>query len=412
MADPKITSIRGMERFLPPFPDGSTDRTTTTPADMEQYLPPLGRRTESVEGMARYLPPLGGPAAPSARQDIPDARPSVGSMIARATNKGHTPREQTDFSHVARPQPYIIPALPQEELTQRYDEARTARNAPDGTAFRPMELTDGVSYITDAERKAGVSMHGGNAGAASKGRTAEQVVKTIDENGNPVYTYGGGYDPYDQTLDPNFLGMRDGIAQYREPQAESALDMARRVAPDNMSSAIELSVMERQQEQGSNERRRQDTLAMSSAINAEMGSGSSGMSEAGKQELIALGKVLGDITQSHQIFGPDAMQGYGAAVQDVLSREPQSVRAPVIAQMRRFLRSRSQFPQEGFADGGEISELGQGAVQESVESIAPQEQGAAAGLDSGDYVIPVEALRFYGSKFFKDLIEKAESAEA
>jgi hypothetical protein len=31
-------------------------------------------------------------------------------------------------------------------------------------------------------------------------------------------------------------------------------------------------------------------------------------------------------------------------------------------------------------------------------------------MDSGDYVIPVEVKRYYGSKFFQDLIEKADNA--
>jgi hypothetical protein len=57
-----------------------------------------------------------------------------------------------------------------------------------------------------------------------------------------------------------------------------------------------------------------------------------------------------------------------------------------------------------FADGGEVDTEGAISLQ------APQEQGASAGLDSGDYVITAEAMRFYGSKFFNDLIEKAEAA--
>lgn len=54
------------------------------------------------------------------------------------------------------------------------------------------------------------------------------------------------------------------------------------------------------------------------------------------------------------------------------------------------------------AEGGEIEPMGMelpGVIDE-----------APIDMNSGDYVIPVEALRFYGRKFFQDLINKAEDA--
>lgn len=53
---------------------------------------------------------------------------------------------------------------------------------------------------------------------------------------------------------------------------------------------------------------------------------------------------------------------------------------------------------EGRADGGEVG-----------GKANPVAEGAPAEMDSGDYVIPADVLRFYGSKFFNQLIEKADS---
>ena len=61
---------------------------------------------------------------------------------------------------------------------------------------------------------------------------------------------------------------------------------------------------------------------------------------------------------------------------------------------------------QGKAYGGEIL---------PAEGVPPQLPGAISEeplpLDSGDYIIPVEAMRFYGRKFFQDLINKAEDTE-
>lgn len=57
----------------------------------------------------------------------------------------------------------------------------------------------------------------------------------------------------------------------------------------------------------------------------------------------------------------------------------------------------------GYADGGE--------VEFELDMAGPMAEGDVAGMDSGDYVIPVEAVRFFGTKFFNDLIAKAMDAE-
>jgi hypothetical protein len=56
-----------------------------------------------------------------------------------------------------------------------------------------------------------------------------------------------------------------------------------------------------------------------------------------------------------------------------------------------------------YAEGGEVD------VEYEVEMDMPEAVPTGPmQMDSGDYIIPVEAMRFYGRKFFQDLINKAE----
>jgi hypothetical protein len=58
---------------------------------------------------------------------------------------------------------------------------------------------------------------------------------------------------------------------------------------------------------------------------------------------------------------------------------------------------------EQYAEGGEVD------VEYEVEMDMPEAVPTGPmQMDSGDYIIPVEAMRFYGRKFFQDLINKAE----
>jgi len=59
-------------------------------------------------------------------------------------------------------------------------------------------------------------------------------------------------------------------------------------------------------------------------------------------------------------------------------------------------------PVEKKAGGGEVGGGEAGAV--------PLDKSPVQEMDSGDYVIPVEVKRYYGSKFFQNLIEKADNA--
>jgi hypothetical protein len=61
-----------------------------------------------------------------------------------------------------------------------------------------------------------------------------------------------------------------------------------------------------------------------------------------------------------------------------------------------------QQPVEKKAGGGEVGGGEAGAV--------PLDKAPVQEMDSGDYVIPVEVKRYFGSKFFQDLIEKADNA--
>jgi len=57
------------------------------------------------------------------------------------------------------------------------------------------------------------------------------------------------------------------------------------------------------------------------------------------------------------------------------------------------------FDTQEYADGGEVS----------MEN--PTAEGKTAGLDTGDYVFPAEAVRFYGMKTIKAMVEKAMMAD-
>lgn len=57
------------------------------------------------------------------------------------------------------------------------------------------------------------------------------------------------------------------------------------------------------------------------------------------------------------------------------------------------------FDTQGYAEGGEVG----------MEN--PTAEGKTAGLDTGDYVFPAEAVRFYGMKTIKAMVEKAMMAD-
>jgi hypothetical protein len=62
----------------------------------------------------------------------------------------------------------------------------------------------------------------------------------------------------------------------------------------------------------------------------------------------------------------------------------------------------------GYADGGEVF------MEEDMDmpmAIDPTAAGAAASMESGDYVFPVEAVQFYGLKMLKDMVKRAMTAE-
>lgn len=62
----------------------------------------------------------------------------------------------------------------------------------------------------------------------------------------------------------------------------------------------------------------------------------------------------------------------------------------------------------GFANGGEVD------MQDTPDmpmAIDPTAAGKSAGMESGDYVFPVEAVQFYGLKMLKDMVKKAMMAD-
>ena len=69
----------------------------------------------------------------------------------------------------------------------------------------------------------------------------------------------------------------------------------------------------------------------------------------------------------------------------------------------------SAMEKRGYADGGMV-DIHTYADGGEVEVEAPTDEGKLAGLDTGDYVFPVEAVRFYGTKTIKAMVEKAMMA--
>jgi hypothetical protein len=59
----------------------------------------------------------------------------------------------------------------------------------------------------------------------------------------------------------------------------------------------------------------------------------------------------------------------------------------------------------GFAEGGEVDT----DTDTDVEVEDPMAEGKTAHMETGDYVVPAEVLRFYGVKFFQSMMDKAES---
>jgi len=71
----------------------------------------------------------------------------------------------------------------------------------------------------------------------------------------------------------------------------------------------------------------------------------------------------------------------------------------MLLQMYQNPEEREEGRVRPFADGGEVS----------MEN--PTAEGKTAGLDTGDYVFPAEAVRFYGMKTIKAMVEKAMMAD-
>jgi hypothetical protein len=140
---------------------------------------------------------------------------------------------------------------------------------------------------------------------------------------------------------------------------------------------------------------------------------------------------------------PNAVMGFRMAAQEQAKRTGQSPEE-VMAQMKAQLDAEvsfytdllsgyggSDYATQGYqydpmtgeplqaeqkADGGVVGAMGYkcgGKVKRyadggEVDIAAPTDNGNVASMESGDYVIPVEALRFYGTKFFQNMIQKAE----
>ena len=128
-------------------------------------------------------------------------------------------------------------------------------------------------------------------------------------------------------------------------------------------------------------------------MNAAQGRGTQDVTARGQDITGALGQRQTDVDILEAIFNAaagDAMTGRRAD-SDLMSR---SLNALIQAYQNPEAAKRP-----GFADGGEVS----------MEN--PTAEGKTAGLDTGDYVFPAEAVRFYGMKTIKAMVEKAMMAD-
>ena len=122
----------------------------------------------------------------------------------------------------------------------------------------------------------------------------------------------------------------------------------------------------------------------------------------GAQSLDALNRHRirqGDLSDREKLFYGTLAEREAAP----LSRSREEDRARTDAALQILLDSVQRDRSTGgeYAEGGEVETM-------PMQAAIPEEP---LPLDSGDYIIPVEALRFYGRKFFQDLIAKAEDAE-
>ena len=128
-------------------------------------------------------------------------------------------------------------------------------------------------------------------------------------------------------------------------------------------------------------------------MNAAQGVATVDATKLGQALTSNLGQRQTDVDILEAIFNAaagDAMTGRRAD-SDLMSR---SLNALIQAYQNPEAAKRP-----GFADGGEVS----------MEN--PTAEGKTAGLDTGDYVFPAEAVRFYGMKTIKAMVEKAMMAD-
>ena len=122
----------------------------------------------------------------------------------------------------------------------------------------------------------------------------------------------------------------------------------------------------------------------------------------GAQSLDALNRHRirqGDLTDREKLFYGTLAERENAPLSR--SREEDKARTDAALQILLDSVQRDRATGGGYAEGGEVEAM-------PMQAAIPEEP---LPLDSGDYIIPVEALRFYGRKFFQDLIAKAEDAE-
>jgi hypothetical protein len=121
---------------------------------------------------------------------------------------------------------------------------------------------------------------------------------------------------------------------------------------------------------------------------------------------------LGPIIQQHPELGKAISNALvntlGAANQSGQGQSAEPNNLDLASQLNMLMASPifqsmlGQQPVEKKAGGGEVGGGEAGAV--------PLDKAPVQEMDSGDYVIPVEVKRYFGSKFFQDLIEKADNA--
>lgn len=229
---------------------------------------------------------------------------------------------------------------------------------------------------------------------------AEQVVRSTSDKGTPTFTFGGGFNP---------AALPDAPAPTLLEQAQRTLAaQGKRLTPAQFVSLVtaDSAASDASQTRQTGEQTR--ALGISQAIRTEEAAQEQALlpklTDNQSKQVDLMFAEAAENPKAKSFGGHDPREFIATFIQQSLAANEQGRTAPskAGADYLNFLRrlQQAEAPQQ-FALGGEVEAQVGGQVP----------TGPAAELDTGDFVVPAQALRFFGSKFFTDLINKAQDAE-